>query len=522
MNWRVPLGILIVLGVVGLTTTLLNINRTDAETLTVQLGVQHAISPSARQIDLATVTAYERNQFSKELRQRLNKPRRSIDLSAFFADTCEVSQLQWEQFVEWTSRQPGFDDTVENDWLQSTSSGHRIAGRLTSPASGINFKGASAYCTAAGGRLPFAEEFEAMASGDSSNLYPWGDEFSSEAWPFNSAERNSSQACGSHEFASTPSGIHDLANNAMEWGQGPMYAESLEFRPSIHGAPAARRSHRALYALNAAWLQAEPTLKSHHLGFRCVYGKHPLVLPWRRRLQDVAQVPASEYEIGLPEESRIPLFLANMPQVRGVKLRDLIQTDASDHEELSVDRCEVSRSAYAKFLSDPFVQLGMFSNENQPAEIDFTPLDWLEQLEDEALPVYGMNWWAADAYARWSGGRLPTVEEWRQIAAGSDGFTYPWGMRYDSEAAQTGDDASSRLRSCGSSRDDTTVAGVVDLGGNLSEWTRSLSAQNSRLAMWVQGGNWLLPGTETAKSLFGRAVPLTHRSNSIGFRVVYD
>lgn len=522
MKWHVPLAILVLLGFVGLTTTLLNINRTDAETLTVQLGVRQATTPSARELDLATIKAYERNQFSKELQQRLNKPRRTIDLSAFFADTCEVSQLQWEQFVEWTSRQPGVDESVENEWLQSASSGHRIAGRLTSPASGVNYKGASAYCSAAGGRLPFAEEFEVMASGEEAHLYPWGNDFNPEAWPFNSAERNSSQACGSHQFASTPSEIHDLANNVMEWGQGPMYAESLDFRPSIHGAPAARRSHRELYALNAAWLLVDPTLKSHHLGFRCVYGKHPLVLPWRRRLQDVAQVPAGSYEIGLPEESRIPLFLANMPQVRGIKLRDLVQTGKFDEEELTVDRCEVTRSAYAQFLIDPFVQIGMFSNESQPADIDFTPLDWVDQLKDVSLPVYGVDWWAADAYARWSGGRLPTVEEWRQIAAGSQGFTYPWGMSYDKEAARTGDDASSRLRSCGTSQSDTTVAGVVDLGGNLSEWTRSLSAQNSRLAMWVQGGNWLLPGTETAKSLFGRAVPLTHRSKSIGFRVVYD
>lgn len=522
MKWQVPLGILIVLLVVSLATTLLNINRADTETLTVPMGVKHATTWSARQLDIAAVTAYERNQFNKELKQRLNKPRRSIELSAFFVDVCEVSQLQWEQFVEWTSRQPGFDQSSENEWLQSSSNGHRIAGRLTSPASGVNFKGASAYCTAAGGRLPFAEEFEVMASGDLSTLYPWGDDFNPEAWPFNSAERNSSQACGSHEVTSTPSGIHDLANNAMEWGQGPMYAQSLEFRPSIHGAPAARRSHRELYALNAAWLQAEPTLKSHHLGFRCVYGKHPLILPWRRRVQDVVPIPAETYEIGLPEESRIPLFLANMPPVRGIKLRDLIQADGSIRNELTVDRCEVRRSAYAKFLGDPLVQLGMFSNENQPANIDFAPLDWVEQLEESSLPVYGVNWWAADAYARWSGGRLPTIEEWRQIAAGTAGFTYPWGMSYEEEAAQTGDDASSRLRACGSSRDDTTPVGVVDLGGNLSEWTRSLAAQNSRLSMWVQGGNWLLPGAETAKSLFGRTVPLTHRSKSIGFRVVYD
>ena len=522
MTWRVPLGILIVLLIVGLATTALNFNRAKSDTLTVELGIETADEPTARAIDVASITAYERNQFSEELKQRLSKPRRTVDLSSFLVDACEVSQLEWEQFVEWTSGQPGFDADAENDWLKSSSTGHRIAGRLTSPASGINYQGASAYCAAAGGRLPFAEEFEVMASGNESNIYPWGDEFHKEAWPYNSAERNASQACGSHVSTSTPDGIHDLANGVMEWGQGPMFSTAMAFEPSIHGAPAARRSARELYALNAAWLVGEADLKSHHLGFRCAYGQHPLILPWRRKLQEVVTIAGGEYEVGLPAESRIPLFLANMPPMRGIKLANLLSHEEAPDQSLTVDRCEVSRSSYRTFLNDPLVRLGMFSNENQPAEVDFTPLYWDDQLEDDSLPVYGVNWWAADAYARWSGGRLPSVEEWRQLAAGTEGSSYPWGMDYDANAATTGDDSNSQLNACGSAETDKTVAGVQDLGGNVSEWTRSIGAQRSQLTMWVQGGNWLLPGQETAKSLFGRAVPLAHQSKSIGFRVVYD
>ncbi len=522
MKWRLQLGLLIALLVVGVVITLLNVNRADTDTVTVPLGIQAATSTRAQHLDQATIAAYERGQFSNELRLRLNKPRRSIELSSFIVDACEVKQREWEQFVEWTTAQPDFSESGKNAWLSSASTGHRIAGRLTSPASGVNFQGASAYCSAAGGRLPFAEEFEAMASGDSNTMYPWGDAFHDSAWPYNSAERNAAQACAAHPTTSTATGIHDLANNAMEWGQGPMFSEALIFQPSIHGAPAARRTHRELYALNAAWLLGDPTLKSHHLGFRCVYGKHPLILPWRRRVQDVITVPGGTYEVGLPAESHLPLFLANMPLVRGVRLRDLIREDAMAPKQLAVDRCEVSREAYAKFLGDPLVQMGMFGNEKEPADIDYTPLNWEMQLENANLPVHGVHWWAADAYARWSGGRLPTVEEWRQLAAGSSGLIYPWGTMYKTAAAQTGDNASSKLGVCGSSNDDTTLSGVNDLGGNLSEWTRSLSAQDSRLLMWVQGGNWLLPGVETAKSLFGRAVPMNHRSRSIGLRVVYD
>ena len=522
MNWRWPLGVLVCLLLLGALTTFFNINRAATDTRTVELGIRIASSPRAQRIDQAAVTAYERRRFNSELKQRLNKPPRKVTLSGFYADACEVSQREWEQFVEWQLAQPGIDESARNTWLKSESNGHRIAGRLTSPASGINYKGASAYCTAANGRLPFAEEFEAMASGTAGNVFPWGDEFTNDAWPFNNAARNASQSCGIYPSTSTPTGIHDLATNAMEWGQGMMYAESTPFQPSIHGAPATRRTHRELYALNAAWLLGEPNLKSHYVGFRCVYGRHPLILPWRRRVQDIVTIPPGDYVIGLPADARMPLFLANMPPVRNVQLHELIHEGVDAANKLTVDRCEVNREAYAKFLSDPLVKLGMFSNQNQPADIDYTPINWHAQLEDESLPVFGVNWWAADAYARWVGGRLPTVEEWRLLAAGTAGGTYPWGMTYEQQAASTGDDASSQLSACGTSAKDITTDGISDLGGNLSEWTRSLSASNSRLSIWVQGGNWLLPGLETSKSLFGRTVPMAFQSESIGFRVVYD
>lgn len=520
MNWHWPLGVLVCLLFIGALTTFFNINRAATDTLTVELGIRASGSPKTQHIDQAAVTAYERRQFNKELKQRLNKPPRTVNLSGFYVDACEVSQREWEQFVEWQLAQPNFDQTAINSWLKSESSDHRIAGRLTSPASGINYKGASAYCTAANGRLPFAEEFEVMASGADANIYPWGNEFNSDAWQFNSAARNAAQSCGIFPSTSTPSGIHDLATNVMEWGQGMMYAETIPFQPSIHGAPATRRSHRELYALNAAWLLGDTNLKSHYVGFRCAYGRHPLILPWRRKVQDVVSIPRGDYDIGLPAEARMPLFLANMPAVRDLHLLELVHEDEAN--KLTVDRCEVNRGAYAMFLNDPLVKLGMFSNENQPAAIDYIPLEWDSQLEDESLPVAGINWWAADAYARWAGGRLPTVEEWRLLAAGSAGGIYPWGMAYEKEAATTGDDATSKLSECGASHQDTTNDGVYDLGGNLSEWTRSLSASNSRLSIWVQGGNWLLPGLETSKSLFGRTVPMAFQSESIGFRVVYD
>ena len=149
-------------------------------------------------------------------------------------------------------------------------------------------------------------------------------------------------------------------------------------------------------------------------------------------------------------------------------------------------------------------------------------MNWEEQLENLEYPVTGVSWWAADAFARWSGGRLPTAEEWRAVAAGPEGRLYPWGDRYESSAAATGDDETGKLVVCDHDNVDETSTGIRQLAGNVSEWTRSVTVDRGAITMWVQGGNWMLPGVVTSQSIFGRKVTLNHRSETIGFRVVYD
>ena len=212
-----------------------------------------------------------------------------------------------------------------------------------------------------------------------------------------------------------------------------------------------------------------------------------------------------------------------LPDAQLREARTLLASADRAARRIEVGRCEVSRREYRAFLADPLARSGLFANPQEPAGEDYVPDDWERQSEAPDLPVSGMSWWAADAFTRWAGGRLPRAREWQLLAAGPEARVYPWGNRYDPGAAVTADHPEHGPRPCPAPDiRDSSAGGVLHLAGNVSEWTRSIAVDRGNYAMWVQGGNWMLPGRDTAHGTFGRLVPLNHRSPDIGFRVVYD
>ena len=401
-----------------------------ADTVTVELGVPSAPGPRARAVDGHVLAAIEAGAFGSELRSRLDRPARMVRLARFLIDRCEVRQSDFERFANWLRKGGAADrpgggpleppegarseppaGELRASSLASSSAGHRVAGILDSPATGVDFFGASRYCAAAGGRLPWAEELEAAAGGEEGRLYAWGDEFDPGAWPFLHGDRNAARPCGSYPPSDSPEGVHDLNANAMEWSAGSLAAPPGIREPAVHGAPAVRSRARALYALNAAWLSIPPTTRSHHLGFRCVYdGPVTNDRPERRwggRAAAPVRIEGGEFALGLPSGVRLARLAVLLP---GPQLRDvhaLLAESARAPRRLEVGRCEVSRREYGAFLDDPLARAGLFANRREPAGADYVPRDWARQEEHPDLPVTGVTWWAADAYARWAGGGSP-------------------------------------------------------------------------------------------------------------------
>ncbi len=88
------------------------------------------------------------------------------------------------------------------------------------------------------------------------------------------------------------------------------------------------------------------------------------------------------------------------------------------------------------------------------------------------LPVTGVTWSDANAFASWAGKRLPTEEEWEFAArGGAKEFRYPWGNEWKDGLANA-NPSSKGLAEVGSYQA-ASPFGAFDMVGNAWEWTAS-------------------------------------------------
>lgn len=125
-----------------------------------------------------------------------------------------------------------------------------------------------------------------------------------------------------------------------------------------------------------------------------------------------------------------------------------------------IDKYPVTNAQYARFVA---------AKRRRP------PLDWENgKIPDNKLlhPVTMVSWFDAKAYCEFRGKRLPTEAEWEKAARGTEGRRWPWGEVMDPSKLNT-------YYNVGSTtvvtryNNGTSVYGVYDMAGNVSEWTGS-------------------------------------------------
>jgi len=183
-----------------------------------------------------------------------------------------------------------------------------------------------------------------------------------------------------------------------------------------------------------------------------------------------------------------------------------------------IDRTEVTNREYARFIKETGAKPPMH----------WTNGKFQKGLED--FPVLYVTQADAEAYARWAGKRLPTEEEWEKASRGPDGLVFPWGNDFSDDKAATADSDlrlighglcnASSANQTGHAEGDTSPYGVMDMGGNVREWTASFDPESPAMKV-VKGGSWLDLNL-LARGAHREFVYKYFKSHVIGFRCVKD
>lgn len=105
-----------------------------------------------------------------------------------------------------------------------------------------------------------------------------------------------------------------------------------------------------------------------------------------------------------------------------------------------------------------------------------------KKIQKDDMPVAGLSWFEARAYAKWEGRRLPKELEWEKAARGCDGRPWPWGEEFNPAFANTQESKNSGITPVGKFNKGKSPYGCRDMVGNLWEWTMDEPV--------VRGGSW--------------------------------
>jgi formylglycine-generating enzyme required for sulfatase activity len=141
-----------------------------------------------------------------------------------------------------------------------------------------------------------------------------------------------------------------------------------------------------------------------------------------------------------------------------------------------IDKYEVTNAQFAAFLNaegnQQFDGSYYYDAEENQYRVGYSGGAWVANASHADHPVTGVGWHAARLYCEWAGARLPTEAEWEKAARGGDARDYVWGSELpNGENANMLTDWPFDTAPVGSFPQDVSPFGVMDMTGNVAEWT---------------------------------------------------
>ena len=199
---------------------------------------------------------------------------------------------------------------------------------------------------------------------------------------------------------------------------------------------------------------------------------------------------------------------------------------------------EVTNAEFAAYLNDTSSQKAQAAGFDAEAggQLRRTAAGWRIAADGEDLPVVGVSWRAAQAYARWLSlkthqqYRLPTSAEWEVVARGGTETAWWWSDAADEIG--TKETHAGHLRSVAGL--EPNPWGLYGVEGNVWQWTgdcfhRDAAALAARQdpdffdagcgLPEIRGGSFK-EGPEFARSAYRSNLPAVSTLENVGFRVV--
>ncbi len=243
---------------------------------------------------------------------------------------------------------------------------------------------------------------------------------------------------------------------------------------------------------------------------------------------DMVAIPAADYDFRV---SGIEVENGNDP---GVDVQFPWEPEPRrDHRRrvhiaaFQIDRTPITNAQFKRFLEASGYHPADDHNFLRDWQAGTYPAGWADK------PVTWVSLEDARAYAAWAGKRLPHVWEWQYAAQGLDGRIYPWGNLWNSSAVPPL--ARSRDRrpptDVGAFPAGASPFGVLDMDGNVAQWTDEFTDEHTRAAVLrggdyyrPQGSKWYFPKSDRLdeQEKYLLIAPGRDRSGVVGFRCVRD